>query len=105
MLEKWQEEEVTELVLDFSNGNRTGYLEDAITELVDGYLPIYYNDIVKQWQEMPSEFDNMGAVNFGMPDSVDIYQLMTLDLLNYIGELVRVHANKVIEQVGELELV
>lgn len=107
MLENWQEEEITELVLDFANGTESGYLSDRITELVDSYTPIYNSDIITEWQAMPPEFDGMGVVTYGLPptDEINPVSLMRLDLINYIDELVRVKANQVIEQVGELEYV
>lgn len=101
MLEQWQQEEITELVLDFANGNRTGYLDDAINELVDGYIPVYNNQIIEEWQKMPNEYDNEGAEQLGIPDPVSIINLMQLDLYVYYSELVRTYANQVIDQVGE----
>ena len=94
MLEKWQYEEIEELIKDFVSGKQTGYLSDCINELLDGYLPIYYSDIVKEWQDMPSEYDNMGAAEFGAEISDGIYHLMSLDLHLYYSNQVHAYAQE-----------
>jgi hypothetical protein len=62
------------------------YPEDALGEFADSALPIYYNDILTDWQEMPSEFNDSWQ-EFGLPSSkteeITIFGLMTIDLYNY----------------------
>lgn len=99
MLDTYQKEAITELVNEFASGEASGYYGDRLGELVDNFLPIYNSDIIKEWQEMPSGYDGEGVEMFGMPDSPTIYQLMTLDLLNYIGELVNLYAQEYAESV------
>jgi hypothetical protein len=94
MLEQYKREEIESLVDEFSSDDASGYYSDLINELIDGYLPIYYNEIVKEWQAMPAEWDNQGAEMFGIPDPVDIYKLMTLDLYGYYSELVHNYAHE-----------
>lgn len=100
MLEQWQREEIESLVNEFAGEDPSGYYGDRISEIVESYLPIYYSEIVKEWQAMPSEWDNEGAAMFGAPDPIDIYQLMTLDLYGYYSEQVNEHANEYAKTKG-----
>ena len=94
MLEQYQREEIESLVNEFASDDASGYYSDRIKELIDGYLPIYYSEIVKEWQAMPAEWDNQGAEMFGIPDPVSIYTLMSLDLYGYYSEQVNEYAHE-----------
>jgi hypothetical protein len=65
-------------------------------EWTDGYLPVYYNEIVKEWQEMPSEYNNTGYAELGQGGEINIYNLMSLDLFLYYTDIFN-------EAVNELE--
>ena len=66
-------------------------------EWIDGYLPVYYNQIVQEWQEMPSEYNNRGSAELGhLGMEIDIYNLMSLDLFLYYSDIFN-------EAVAELE--
>lgn len=66
-------------------------------EWIDGYLPIYYNQIVEEWQAMPSEYNNRGSAELGhLGQEIDIYNLMSLDLYLYYTDIFN-------EAVAELE--
>jgi len=69
------------------NGEDLDQIEDRSGEWVDGYLPIYNNQIVQEWQNMPSEYDNRGHSELGMGGEIDIINLMTLDLYLYYSDL------------------
>jgi hypothetical protein len=60
--------------------------EDFIDELADSALPVYYSDILADWTEMPSEFNDSWQ-EFGLPSSkteeITIFGLMTIDLYTY----------------------
>ena len=62
------------------------YPEDFLSELADGYLPIFYDKILKDWTQMPSEFDDSWQ-DCGLPsaktEEITILGLMTIDLFNY----------------------
>ena len=63
----------------------TQYPEDLLNELAESNTPIMYGDIISEWQEMPSEFDN-GWQMFGFDESFQsggIYSLMAIDLQLY----------------------
>lgn len=71
-------------------------IRDNSGEWIDGYLPIYYNEIVKEWQEMPSEYNNRGHAELGQGGEINIYNLMSLDLFLYYSDIFN-------EAVTELE--
>jgi hypothetical protein len=58
-------------------------IQDNSGEWVDGYLPIYYNQIVEEWQKMPSEYNDRGHAELGLGHEITIYNLMSLDLYVY----------------------
>jgi hypothetical protein len=62
-------------------------IQDNSGEWVDGYLPVYYNKIVEEWQQMPSEYNDRGAAELGMGQEVTIYNLMSLDLYLYYQDI------------------
>ena len=62
-------------------------IRDNSGEWIDGYLPAYYNQIVQEWQEMPSEYNDRGAAELGHMEEATIYGLMSLDLYVYYSEL------------------
>ena len=58
------------------------YPEDLLNELADGNTPIYYSDIISEWQEMPSEFNDIGR-ELGVSGEPQIMNLMQDDLAIY----------------------
>lgn len=71
-------------------------IQDNSGEWVEGYMPIYYNEIVREWQEMPSEYNDRGAAELGHMGETTIYGLMGLDLYLYYTDIFN-------EAVAELE--
>jgi hypothetical protein len=55
---------------------------DLLTEFADSACPIYYHDIIIDWQEMPSEFDDSWK-EFELDANVGITARMSSDLFNY----------------------
>lgn len=84
-------------------------LRDNSGEWIDGYLPIYNNKIynnkiIEEWQIMPSEYDNRGASELGIPGEISIISLMQLDLYLYYSDLWREALQAVeseLEETGE----
>lgn len=70
-----------------SNGDELDDIKDRSGEYIDSYLPIYNNQIVAEWQVMPSEYDNRGAAEIGHGGEIDIINLMSLDLYLYYYDL------------------
>jgi hypothetical protein len=62
-------------------------IRDNSGEWIDGYLPIYYNQIVEEWQAMPSEYNDRGALELGHDSEATIYNLMSLDLYLYYTDI------------------
>lgn len=61
-----------------------GYFdEDNISEWASQFIPVYYNQIIKDWQEMPNEFTDSWNDD-GLPSTeAGIFDLMGIDLYNY----------------------
>lgn len=73
---------------EFKTEIQKGYItldeiRDNAGEWIDGYLPIYYNQIVEEWQKMPSEYNDRGHSELGLGHEITIYNLMSLDLYVY----------------------
>ena len=61
------------------------YPIDLLHELADSNTPIMNNDIIREWQEMPSDYDD-GWQQYGMDESFwqgGIVRLMSIDLSLY----------------------
>lgn len=86
---------IEEIKLELSQGEELSDIKDRQGEFVDGYLPVYYNRIVDEWKDMPSDYDNRGANELGMPAEINIYNLMTSDLYLYYSDLF----NEAIEEI------
>lgn len=50
----------------------TPYDSDFIVGFAESEIPVYYGDIIEQWQQLPIEHSNRA-----------IFDLMTTDLFNY----------------------
>ena len=74
------------------------YYEDYLSELADGYLPVYTAEIISEWQEMPFEFDNSWR-EYGLPssniDEISITGLMVIDIYNHYREQAQRAYNKI----------
>lgn len=88
--------EIRELL---ATGETIEDIEDNSNELLEGYLPIYNGDILKEWSDMPNEYDDRGAQELGADESMGIIGRMSLDLYLYYTDLF----STVIEQVKEDE--
>jgi hypothetical protein len=81
---------------EIANGSDLEEIQGNSGEWIDGYLPVYYNKIVEEWQNMPSEYNDRGHAELGMGQDVTIYNLMSLDLYLYYTDIFN-------EAVAELE--
>jgi len=67
------------------------YPEDLLNELADSNTPIMNNDIIREWQEMPSDYDD-GWQQYGMEETFwqgGIIELMRVDLALYYQDKFR----------------
>jgi len=62
-------------------------IRDNSGEWIDGYIPVYNNQIIEEWQNMPGEYDDRGAEELGHMRDITIIGLMRLDLYIYYSEL------------------
>ena len=83
------EDMITEIKQELTrDGVELDDLRDNAGEWIDGYLPVYNNRIIDEWKDMPSEYDNRGAVELGhLEHEIDIINLMSLDLYVYYSDL------------------
>lgn len=70
-----------------TNGEDMESIRDNSGEWIDGYLPIYNNNIIEEWKDMPGEYDNRGTEELGIPGDISIISLMQLDLYVYYSDL------------------
>ena len=90
---------VSEIKREISNGLELDEIRDNSGEWVDGYLPIYNNHVIAEWQNMPSEYDNCGYAELG--GEVNIISLMSADLYLYYCDLFREACNEVESDLEE----
>jgi hypothetical protein len=86
-----------------SNGEDIEDIKDRSGEWVDGYLPVYYNRIIEEWKEMPSEYNDRGALELGTGEG-GIYNLMSLDLYLYYTDLFNEAVEELEEELAEEEV-
>jgi len=102
MLNTTQERMKEEILTELKNGAELEDIKDNSGEWVDNWLPVYNDQIIKEWQNMPSDYDNRGYAELGggSREEINIINLMQLDLYLYYSDL----WNEVMEEVeSELE--
>jgi hypothetical protein len=81
------------------------YPEDLISELAESACPVYYSDIIKDWQEMPSEFNDSWKHNgIGTTEETTIFGLMGWDLYFYYEDAYQRMYAEIKEEKATLEL-
>ena len=76
-----------EILAELKRGEGLDSIKDRSGELVDSYVPVYNHEIIKEWQEMPGDYDDRGADELGADNSVGIVGRMSLDLYLYYSDL------------------
>lgn len=71
--------------------------EDNLYEYVDGYVPIYTNEIIAEWTEMPNDYDDTWQ-ELGLSENATITRRMAGDLYNYYTDLVQTAYAELIEE-------
>lgn len=80
-----KEEIRAEILENLEYLKETPYPENRIQELADGNIPIYNSDVLEQWQQMPSEYDDKWK-EYGYDANKNeggILALMQIDLTFY----------------------
>ena len=80
-------------------GETLNSLREDSHEWVEGYLPVYNNTIIEEWQKMPGDYDNRGWQELGQGSEIDIINLMSLDLYLYYTDMVHETLNEM--EAGE----
>ena len=97
---------MTDFLNDFTNeaGDDVRDQEDNISEYADGLVPIYYADIVKEWQENNGDVRGL-AHEQGLDEGSegDAYKLMSMDLYCYYDQQLREDYQKLIDLMDEQE--
>jgi hypothetical protein len=78
-------EEIKNDILDnWEQLAESAHYEDLINELSESACPVNYSEILKDWQEMPSEWNDSWQEN-GIPttEKTTIFSLMSWDLYFY----------------------
>ena len=57
--------------------------EDLLREMADSACPIYYSEIMKDWAEMPSEYNDTWQEFTELGRDTPILSLMSADLFHY----------------------
>jgi hypothetical protein len=78
---------IEEIQAEIANGKELEAIKDRSGELIDSYLPIYYSDTIREWQDMPNEYNDRGSSELGYGEEINIYNLMNLDLYLYYSDL------------------
>ena len=97
-------EQLTDFLDNYTNeaGDDVRDQEDNISEYADGLVPIYYSDIVKEWQDRNGDARGL-AHDQGMDEGSegDAYKLMSMDLFCLYEQELREDYNKLIELMDE----
>lgn len=75
-------------------------IRENSNEWIDGYLPIYNYDIMKEWQAMPGEYNDRGSDELGADGQTGIIGRMSLDLYLYYTDIFN-EAIAELEEAGE----
>lgn len=91
--------EIKQEILDnWEQFESNAYPHDLLNEFADTNLPIYYGDIIREWQEMPSEFTDSWQ-DMGTDGSAGITTLMQMDLFNYYSHLFLTAYNELCDEM------
>lgn len=88
----------TELLDNWEQISNHIYPEDLIRQYADEYLPIYYCDILAEWQQMPSEYDDRWQEMTPDANGKRIFDLMSIDLWIYYQDLALEVYNEILEE-------
>lgn len=79
-------EEIARRLSEFTDSN---YPEDLLSQEADSLTPVYNHEIIQEWAEMPSEFNDSWQ-EYGWDENLQnggILGLMRIDLLHYYESL------------------
>lgn len=97
----WNYEEIKNQVLESWEVLKDhNYPEDILDSLADSCVPVYQNDTIREWQEMPSEYDNIWQEQ-GLPSEkvseITIIGLMKIDLYYFYSDQLATAYREILE--------
>lgn len=93
---------VKELKQEIAQGINLDDIKDRSYEYVDNYVPVYNNQVIEEWKNMPSEYDNRGSAELGYDaENLNIIQLMQSDLYLYYQDLVNSALDEIAEELED----
>jgi hypothetical protein len=73
-----------EILENWAELEESAYPDDLLNEMAESACPVYYSDIIKDWQEMPSEYNDSWQQNgIETTEETTIFSLMSWDLYFY----------------------
>ncbi len=92
-------EDIKRMMMTDYKGFTREQLDNCQHEITDSIMPIYYGDIIGEWQAMPSGYDGRGVDEFGLPPEkeITVYRLMELDLYLFYFERVGDAFNELVD--------
>jgi hypothetical protein len=78
------------------SGEVPAYDSDFIIGFAESQLPIYYNEIIQEWTDLPAKYRDTWH-DYGTEDNTTIYDLMTRDLYNYY----ETRTSKILDEIQE----
>lgn len=78
------------------------YPEDLLGQIADSFVPVYDFEVIKDWQEMPSEYNDAWQ-ELGVTDDYGITKLMSIDLWYYYRDLVNQAYQELAQDMEALE--
>lgn len=99
------QEQMKEEVLNEINNNGADldHIRDHSGEWVDNYVPVYNWNIIKEWTDMDSDYNDRGAAELGIGEDDGIIRRMTLDLYLYYSDQFAEVLDEVEEELKEKE--
>ena len=99
----WNTEEIRQMIIERKEEvtSSGAYLTDFTTGMTDNLLPIHYNDIINEWHNMPSEWDESGRDLCNAESKIT--DRMSADLFHYYLDLVETELDKLLIEWQEEE--
>ena len=69
-------------IKDYIKEDWLGFTEDSVYQLADSLVPVYYDQIIQEWLQLPMDHQDSWQDTEVSADTA-ITQLMAIDLFNY----------------------
>lgn len=89
-----------ELLENYEEIKNTNDSDSAVMEYAESWLPVYNNEILKAWGEMPSMFNDSWQ-EMGYEKGQGIFELMTVDVATWYCDIAREAWSTIESEKGE----